>query len=107
MGKGSPSHSTAMSLGKPADSKLETAHILFLDVVGYSTLPLDQQIAVFRGLQDIVNKNATVTDAAAEGSVIRTPTGDGMALVFFARCPVAIHCAIELAEQIETEGGFA
>jgi class 3 adenylate cyclase len=106
MGRGSPSR-PAKSSDKPGGSRLETAHILFLDVVGYSTFPLDQQIAVFRGLQDIVNKNATVTETAAEGEVIRTPTGDGMALVFFARCPVAIHCAIELSEQIETEGGFA
>ncbi len=91
---------------KPSDSKLETAHILFLDAVGYSTLPLDEQISVFRGLQDIVNKSAAVTEAAAEGDVIRTPTGDGMALIFFGPCPVAIHCAIDLAKQIETEGGF-
>jgi class 3 adenylate cyclase len=93
-------------LHKPSDSKLEIAHILFLDAVGYSTLALDEQISVFRGLQDIVNKSAAVTEAAAEGDVIRTPTGDGMALIFFGPCPAAIHCAIDLAKQIETEGGF-
>ena len=63
--------------------KAETAHILFLDAVGYSTLPLDRQTAVFRGLQDIVNNSPTVADAASRDEVIRTPTGDGMALVFF------------------------
>jgi class 3 adenylate cyclase len=85
--------------------KAETAHILFLDVVGYSTLPLDRQTAVFRGLQDIVNNSPTVADAASRDEVIRTPTGDGMALVFFDHCSNAIRCARELAEQIE--GGFA
>ncbi len=89
------------------EPKLEIAHILFLDAVGYSTLALDRQIAVFRGLQDIVNRSPSVTEAAAAGDVIRTPTGDGMALVFFNRGSSALLCAIELAEQIETEGGFA
>ena len=83
----------------------ETAHILFLDAVGYSTLPLDRQTAVFRGLQDIVNHSPTVADAASRDEVIRTPTGDGMALAFFDHCSNAIRCARELAEQIE--GGFA
>jgi hypothetical protein len=70
--------------------KAETAHILFLDAVGYSTLPLDRQTAVFRGLQDIVNNSPTVADAASLDEVIRTPTGDGMALVFFDHCSNAI-----------------
>jgi class 3 adenylate cyclase len=87
------------------DPKPETAHILFLDTVGYSTLPLDRQTAVFRGLQDIVNNSPTVADAASRNEVIRTPTGDGMALAFFGHCSSAIRCARELAQQIE--GGFA
>jgi class 3 adenylate cyclase len=85
--------------------KPETAHILFLDAVGYSTLPLDRQTAVFRGLQEIVNNSPTVAEAAARGEVVRAPTGDGMALAFFDHCSSAIRCARELAEQIE--GGFA
>jgi class 3 adenylate cyclase len=85
--------------------KAETAHILFLDAVGYSTLPLDRQTAVFRGLQDIVNNSPTVADAASRDEVIRTPTGDGMALVFFDHCSNAIRCACELSEQIQS--GFA
>jgi class 3 adenylate cyclase len=85
--------------------KPETAHILFLDAVGYSTLPLDRQTAVFRNLQEIVNSNPTVAEAAIGGGVVRTPTGDGMALAFFDGCSSAIRCARELSEQIE--GGFA
>ncbi len=85
--------------------KPETAHILFLDAVGYSILSLDRQTAVFRGLQDIVNHSPTVADAASRDQVIRTPTGDGMALAFFDHCSSALRCARELAEQIE--GGFA
>ena len=51
--------------------KPETAHILFLDAVGYSTLPLDRQTAVFRGLQEIVNHRPTVAEAASRNEVIR------------------------------------
>jgi hypothetical protein len=43
----------------------ETVHILFLDTVGYSNLPLDRQTAVFRDLQDIVSSSPTVADAAS------------------------------------------
>jgi hypothetical protein len=39
--------------------KPETAHVLFLDTVSYSNLPLDRQTAVFRDLQDIVNNSPT------------------------------------------------
>jgi hypothetical protein len=56
-------------------------------------------------LQDIVNNSPTVADAASRNEVIRTPTGDGMVLAFFGHCSSAIHCARELAQQIE--GGFA
>lgn len=93
-------------MNRLSEPKLETAHILFLDAVGYSTLSLDQQVAVFRDLQDIVNKSTSVTEAAARSDVIRTPTGDGMALAFFDRSSSAIRCAMELAEQIEAGGGF-
>jgi class 3 adenylate cyclase len=84
--------------------KPETAHILFLDAVGYSTLPLDRQTAVFRGLQEIVNNSPTVAEAASRDEVIRTPTGDGMVLAFFDHCSSALRCARELGEQIK--GGF-
>ena len=51
--------------------KPETAHILFLDAVGYSTLPLNRQTSVFRGLQDFVNDSPTVAEAAARDEIIR------------------------------------
>src|SRR5437764_875324 len=90
------------TLNHPAPEK---AHIVFLDTVGYSNLPLDRQTTVFRDLQDIVNGSPTVADAASRNELIRTPTGDGMALVFFDHCLSAIRCARDLAEQIE--GSFA
>ncbi|MGI8890391.1 MAG: hypothetical protein ACR2G0_06355 [Chthoniobacterales bacterium] len=92
---------------EPKEPQLETAHILFLDAVGYSSLSSDRQMAIFRGLQEMVSRSPSVTAAAVEGNVIRTPTGDGMALVFFDRPASAIRCAMELSEQIEADGGFS
>jgi class 3 adenylate cyclase len=88
-------------------SQPETAHILFMDAVGYSTLPLDEQVIVFRDLQQMVNDCSTVAAAAAEGAIVRTPTGDGMALAFFDDCPSPLRCAIELAQKIEMKRSFA
>jgi class 3 adenylate cyclase len=87
-------------------SRPETAHILFMDAVGYSTLPLDEQVIVFRELQQMVNDCSTVAAAAAKGAIVRTPTGDGMALAFFDDCSSPLRCAIELAQKIETKRSF-
>ncbi len=91
----------------PATSPLRIAHILFTDVVGYSRLASDQQSVVFRRLQEFVNDCATVTEAAAQQLVVRVPSGDGMALVFFDQCSSPLRCACELADKIERDGSFA
>ncbi|CAN5472392.1 hypothetical protein BH18VER1_BH18VER1_10630 [soil metagenome] len=77
-----------------------------MDAVGYSTLPLDEQVIVFRRLQEIVNECQSVTDAARDGEVVRTPTGDGMALTFFDDCARPLRCAIEFAEKMDAERSF-
>ncbi len=83
-----------------------TAHILFMDVVGYSTLTSDQQTVVFRRLQEFVSDSAAATEASAQDALVRSPSGDGMALVFFDQASSPLRCACELAEQIEKDGTF-
>lgn len=83
-----------------------TAHILFMDVVGYSTLTSDQQTVVFRRLQEFVSDSAAATEAAAEDKLVRSPSGDGMALVFFNKASSPLRCACELAEKIDKDGTF-
>ena len=85
----------------------DLAHILFIDAVGYSKMPLEQQAIVFRRLQDFVSDCPTAADAAAAGELVRSPSGDGMALVFFGDCTHPVHCASELAERIDADGSFA
>lgn len=83
-----------------------TAHIFFVDAVGYSTLTSDQQTVVFRQLQEFVGDCSAVIDAAAQDKLVRSPSGDGMALVFFDHCSSPLRCACELMDRIQQEGTF-
>ena len=87
-------------------SPMVTAHILFMDVVGYSTLTSDQQTIVFRRLQEFVSESAAASEAAGQDALVRSPSGDGMALVFFDQASSPLRCACELAERIEKDGTF-
>jgi hypothetical protein len=57
--------------------RLEIAHVLFIDIVGYSKLLLNQQNSSLRDLNEIVSGTARFREAEAEGKLIRLPTGDG------------------------------
>jgi len=91
---------------KQATPSMVTAHIFFVDAVGYSTLNSDQQTVVFRQLQEFVGDCSAVIDASAQDKLVRSPTGDGMALVFFDHCSSPLRCACELMDRIEREGAF-
>ena len=80
----------------------EMAHILFMDLVGYSKLPADDQVQRQRTLRQLVQQTQEFVRAQQQDQLISLPTGDGMALVFF-RDPVApVQCAIELASTVRT-----
>ena len=64
-----------------SDVKFEIGHVLFIDIVGYSKLLLEEQKERLRQLTDIVLATAQVREATHE-RLIRLPTGDAMALVF-------------------------
>jgi len=73
---------------RPAETKpdlrLEIAHILLIDVVGYSKLLVNEQIEVLQELNRIVRNTKSFRAAEANNKLIRVPTGDGMALFFSA-----------------------
>jgi class 3 adenylate cyclase len=79
---------------------LEIAHVLFMDIVAYSKLPMDRQQQVLHDLQDAVRSTSTFIRAAPEDQLIRLPTGDGMALVFFEDPEAPVRCALELAKVL-------
>ena len=83
-------------------TKLEMAHVLFMDIVGYSKLPMDHQEAVLRTLQAVVSATSEFLQAQASQEMIRLPTGDGMALVFFGDAEAAARCALEVSRALKS-----
>ena len=80
---------------------LEIAHVLFIDVVGYSKLLVGEQREVVDELNQIVRKTNQFHKSETEGKLIRLPSGDGMALVFFQTLEEPIHCALEVARALK------
>jgi adenylate cyclase len=78
---------------------LETAHVLFIDVVGYSKLLVNEQREVLQQLNDVVRKSPQF--GKSSGKMIRIPSGDGMALVFFQSPEEPVHCAMEIARALK------
>src|SRR3984893_11531259 len=80
---------------------LQTAHVLFVDIVGYSKLLVNEQREVIEQLNQAVRKTPQFRKSEAAGTLIRIPLGDGMALVFFQSPEEPVHCAMEIAEAIK------
>src|SRR6202030_2617569 len=93
-----------VSLSQTHVPVLEMAHVLFMDIVGYSKLPIDQQHKMVRDLQKTVRNAGEFTRAHANEQLIRLPTGDGMALVFFDDPEAPVRCAIELTKALRQSG---
>jgi tetratricopeptide (TPR) repeat protein len=92
------SASTAGDSG--ARQALEVAHVLFIDLVGYSLLATDAQQRVLKELQEAVRQTAEFQRAQGQGELICLPTGDGMALVFFREPEAPVRCALELSQAL-------
>src|SRR5205807_3557701 len=82
--------------------RLEIAHVLFIDIVGYSKLLIDEQKELQQELNDIVRKTEQVREAEAEGKLVRLPTGDGMALVFSNHPEAPVECALEISKALQS-----
>src|SRR5438874_8625044 len=83
-----------------SDVELEIAHVLFIDIVGYSNLLIDRQRDLVNKLNTIVRETDQFKNAEAAGKLIRLPTGDGMALAFFTNPEAPLKCAIEVSENL-------
>lgn len=80
----------------PQGPTLEYAHILFIDIVGYSRQLIDAQVRLLDELQSNLRLLLEVRRSEWDGSLIRVPSGDGMALVFFRDLEAPVRCAIDL-----------
>lgn len=81
---------------------LEIAHVLFMDIVGYSTLSMDLQRDFLQRLMDIVRGTTQSLLPESAEQLIRLPTGDGMALVFFGDAESAPRCAVEISRSLRS-----
>jgi TolB-like protein/class 3 adenylate cyclase/Tfp pilus assembly protein PilF len=90
-----------MSAEAGSDLQMEIGHVLFMDMVGYSRLLVDQQHELQRRLTEIVLSTEQVSVAEAAGKLIRIPAGDGMALVFFNSPEAPVRCALEINKKLK------
>jgi len=81
--------------------RLEVAHVLFIDIVGYSKLSINEQRAVVDELTRVVRGSDQYQKAEAAGRLIKIPTGDGMALVFYTSQEAPAQCAIEISGALK------
>src|SRR5205823_3817494 len=81
--------------------QLEIAHVLFIDIAGYSKLSINEQRAVVDELTKIVRGSDQYQKAEAAGRLIKIPTGDGMALVFYTNQEAPAQCAIEISGALK------
>src|SRR6266699_1015190 len=90
-----------MSLERKPELHLEIAHVLFIDMVGYSKLLINDQSEILEELNQIVRDTSQFREAEAAGKLIRLATGDGMALVFFNNVAAPVKCALEISEALQ------
>ena len=83
--------------------RLEIAHVLFIDIVGYSKLLTDEQSEALQELNQIVRNTEAARAAEAAGQLMILPTGDGMALVFTGSVEGPAECALEVSQALHAQ----
>src|SRR5438477_6455732 len=92
-----------MSAEVKKEIQLEIAHVLFMDIVGYSKRLINEQRALRETLNQIVRNTEQFRNADATGALIKSPTGDGMALVFRRSPEEPVECALEISRALKTQ----
>jgi len=86
---------------RSSDMKFDIGHVLFIDIVGYSKGLINEQSESLQKLKEIVRETEQFREAAAEGKLLRLPTGDGGALVFRNTPEAPVLCAMEIAQALK------
>src|SRR6184192_2467561 len=90
-----------MAADATKEIQLEIAHVLFIDIVGYSKLLIDEQSEQIQTLRKIVRGTEQFRLAEAEGKLLRLPTGDGGALIFRNSLESPVLCALEISKELK------
>src|SRR4030095_11340651 len=80
---------------------LEIGHVLFIDIVGYSKLLINEQSEQLQTLKEIARGTEHFRAAEAQGKLLRLPTGDGGALVFRTSPEAPVKCALEISKELK------
>src|SRR5438128_3704905 len=91
-----------MSSERSSEVKFEIGHVLFIDIVGYSRLLINEQSDQIQKLKEIVRGTEQVRLAEAENKLLRLPTGDGGALVFRTSPEAPALCALEISKALKS-----
>src|SRR6266481_3904073 len=90
-----------MSAETGSHRRLEIAHVLLVDIVGYSKLLLNEQSQILDELNAVVRSTEQVRLAQDAGALLRLPTGDGVALIFRSSPEAPAQCALEIAQALK------
>jgi tetratricopeptide (TPR) repeat protein len=91
-----------MTSDSSSELKFEIGHVLFIDIVGYSKLLINEQSDLLETLKKVVRRTEQVRLAEAEGKLLRLPTGDGGALVFRTNPEAPVLCALEINKALKS-----
>src|ERR1700746_1053291 len=91
-----------MPTDSSSDVKFEIGHVLFIDIVGYSKLLINEQSEQIQTLRAVVRGTDKLKRAEAEGKLLRLPTGDGGALVFRNSLEAPVLCALEISKALKS-----
>src|SRR5882724_3691213 len=81
--------------------QLEIGHVLFIDIVGYSKLSINEQHALVGELNEVVRASDQFQRAEAASRLLKIATGDGMALVFYTSPEAPAHCALQISRALK------
>ena len=90
-----------MATDAKKEIELEIGHVLFIDIVGYSKLSVNEQHASIEELNQIVHLSEQFQKAEAINRILKIPTGDGMALVFYRSPEEPAQCAFEISRALK------
>src|SRR6266516_6020030 len=83
--------------------QLEIAHVLFIDIVAYSKMAMDDQRAAIEKLNQVVQSTDEFRKAESENRLLKIATGDGMALIFYHSPEDPVECALEISRALKEQ----
>jgi hypothetical protein len=86
-----------------SNTTFQIGHVLFIDMVGYSKLLINEQTRLLRQLNELVQRTEQCRTAQTKNGLVRVATGDGMALVFRDNPESPVRCALEISRALRKQ----